>query len=72
MQVEVVYFTPHNWYHQRPFVNTAFGWSASELRRFHERWGGFLQNLELATDDDVQPDAVRELQRSMADFSQQN
>lgn len=74
VQVEVVYFTPHNWFHERPFVNTAFGWSAAELRRFHARWGGFLQNLELAVDEDdvLEPEAVRELERSMADFSQQN
>ena len=73
VQVEVVYFTPHNWFHERPFVNTPHGWSAAELRRFHERWGGFLQNVELATDDDLlEPEAVRELERSMADFSQQN
>ena len=75
VQVEVVYFTPHNWFHERPFVNRAFGWSAAELRRFHERWGGYLQNLHLAVDDDAaEPEAAAhdELERSMADFSQQN
>ena len=80
VQVEVVYFTPHSWFHARPFVNTAHAWTARELRRFHSRWGGFLQNPELATDEAdldaamsmMEPEAMRELERSMADFSQQN
>ena len=72
-QVEVVYFTPHNWFHDRPFVNTRFGWTAADMRRFHTRWGGFVQNLHLATDDpDGGEDEVRDLERSMRDFTQQN
>ena len=73
VHVEVVYFTPHNWFHERPFVNTAFGWSVSELRRFHERWGGFIQNLDLAADEELSELLELEaLERSMADFTQQN
>jgi len=37
VQVEVVYFTPHDWFEERPFVNVKYGWSAAELRRFSER-----------------------------------
>ena len=70
-RVEVVYFTPHNWFDERPFVNTKYGWSASELRRFHRHWGGYINNLELATDDLQLNDEIA-LERSMADFSQQN
>ena len=75
-QVEVVYFTPHNWFNDRPFVNTRYGWRAADLHRFHERWGGFVQNLHLASDDDLAGcgggEEVRDLVRSMRDFTQQN
>ena len=75
-QVEVVYFTPHNWYEARPFVNTAHGWSAANLRRFHEEWGGFLQNVELlaSVDDEHEGEAhlVADLEKSMAAFARQN
>ena len=75
-QVEVVYFTPHNWYEARPFVNTAHGWRAADLRRFHDEWGGFLQNVELLASDGEEDEGevhlVPDLEKSMAAFARQN
>jgi hypothetical protein len=71
VHVEVVYFTPHDWFDERPFVNTPCGWTATALRRVHGRYGGFVRNLELATDD-APTSGVRDLRKSMADFVQQN
>eukprot|EP00966_Prymnesium_polylepis_P005386 123856-Prymnesium_polylepis.1 len=71
-QVEVVYFTPHSWFEERPFINALYGWTAADLRRFHERWGGFISNLHLASDDETVAVADSELERSMRDFTQQN
>ena len=42
------------------------------LRRFHARWGGFIRNLHLASDDNLAATNVRDLERSMADFTLQN
>ena len=70
-QVEPVYFTPHDYFEEQPFVNTAYGWSAADLRSFHSRWGGFIRNLHLASDI-VAEQNQGQLERAMADFTRQN